>query len=154
MIGEAKKEETLAPDPAKTTNAELHAHFNHLLVERVQDVDNQIVAALEKIDRLEEAFNTKLDTKFQEVLDRLPVPVAQPAPQPATAPGPHDPHARGRARRVPLANQRAAPINLMLHSMDIAVSTRILRRTNDLLVDVRNTTTAMLDHRRFLIMII
>ena len=61
---ETKKEETLAPDPEKMTNAELHAHFNHLLVERAQDVDNQIAAAMERIDELEEAFNTKLDAKF------------------------------------------------------------------------------------------
>ena len=95
---ETKKEETLAPDPATMTNAELHAHFNHLLVERAQDVDNQIAAAMERIDGLEEAFNTKLDAKFQEVLDRLPAPAAQPAPQPTAAPRPHDPDTRGRAR--------------------------------------------------------
>ena len=110
---ETKKEETLAPDPATMTNTELHAHFNHLLVERAQDVDNQIAAAMEKIDGLEETFNAKLDAKFQEVLDRLPAPApaAQPAPQPAAAPRPHDPNTRGRARWVPLANQHAAPIN-------------------------------------------
>ena len=62
--GEPKKEEMLAPDPEKMTSAELHAHFNHLLVERAQDVDNQIAAAMEKIDGFEDAFNTKLDAKF------------------------------------------------------------------------------------------
>ena len=111
MTGEAKKEETIAPNSAKMTNAKLHAHFNHLLVERAQDVDNQIATAMEKIDGLEEAFNTKLDTKFQEVLNRLPAPAPQPAAQPAAAPRPHDPNTRGRARRVPLTNQHAASIN-------------------------------------------
>ena len=97
MTGEANKEETLAPDPTKMTNAELHAHFNHFLVESALDVDNQIAAAMDKMDGLEEAFHTKLDAKFQEVLNRLPVPAPQPAAQPAAAPRPHDPNTRERA---------------------------------------------------------
>ena len=46
------------------------------------------------------------------------------------------------------------PSTLMLRSMDIVVRTRILRRMDDLLVDVHNTTTETLDHRRFVMMII
>ncbi|KAK1611076.1 hypothetical protein QYE76_034749 [Lolium multiflorum] len=63
------------------TSAELHAHFTHLLGEhahgvdaRLGDVDSKLTNALEKIDCLEEAFNSKLDTKFQEILTRLPQP--------------------------------------------------------------------------------
>jgi hypothetical protein len=66
-------------DPEKITNAELHAHFTELLVGRAHnmdtrlgDVDSKLFDAMEKIDGLEEAFNTKLDAKFQEVLARLP----------------------------------------------------------------------------------
>jgi hypothetical protein len=82
-------------DPEKMTNAELHAHFIQLLVGRAHDVDtrlgdvdSKLPDAMEKIDGLEEAFNAKLDAKFQEVLARL-------SPQP----GVHMP----RARRVPLS---------------------------------------------------
>jgi hypothetical protein len=47
-------------DPDKMTSAELHAHFTHLLDGHAF----QVTDALEKIDGLEEAFNTKLDAKF------------------------------------------------------------------------------------------
>jgi hypothetical protein len=57
------------------TNAELHAHFTQLLVGHAHDVDtclgdvdSKLFDAMEKIDGLEVAFNTKLDAKFQEVL--------------------------------------------------------------------------------------
>ena len=82
-------------DPDKMTNAELHAHFTHLLGghahdvdARLGDVDAKLTDALEKMDGLEEAFTSKLDAKFQEVLARLPQP--------------RD-NVRRRARRVPRA---------------------------------------------------
>jgi hypothetical protein len=66
-------------DLEKMTNAELHAHFTELLVGRAHnmdtrlgDVDSKLSVAMEKIDGLQEAFNAKLDAKFQEVLARLP----------------------------------------------------------------------------------
>jgi hypothetical protein len=75
MIGTAKD----AVDLEKMTSVELHAHFTQLLVghahdvdTRLGDVDSKLSDAMEKIDGLEEAFNTKLDAKFQEVLARLP----------------------------------------------------------------------------------
>jgi hypothetical protein len=81
-------------DPEKTTNAEFHAHFTKMLVGRTHDmdtrlgdVDSKLSDAMEKIDGLEEAFNAKLNTKFQEVLAQLP-------PQP----GIHAP----RVLRVPI----------------------------------------------------
>ncbi|KAK1648895.1 hypothetical protein QYE76_066700 [Lolium multiflorum] len=70
-------------DPDKMTNAEMHAHFLHLLgghatdVDgRLGDVDAKLTDALDKIDGLEAAFNSKLDAKFQELLTRLPPPRA------------------------------------------------------------------------------
>jgi hypothetical protein len=81
------------------TSADLHAHFTQLLVghahdvdTRLGDVDSKLSDAMEKIDGLEEAFNAKLDAKFQDVLARLPpqpgvytprvccVPLASPPP--------------------------------------------------------------------------
>ncbi|KAK1680915.1 hypothetical protein QYE76_041763 [Lolium multiflorum] len=60
---------------------ELHAHFTHLLGRhardteaRIGDMDAKLTDALEKLDGLEEAFNSKLDAKFQELLTRLPPP--------------------------------------------------------------------------------
>ncbi|KAK1664846.1 hypothetical protein QYE76_053005 [Lolium multiflorum] len=64
-------------EPDKMTSAELHAHCTQLLVGRAQDVDSRLgdvdsklTDAMEKIEGLEEAFNIKLDAKFQEVLAR------------------------------------------------------------------------------------
>jgi hypothetical protein len=75
------------------TNAELHAHLTYLLGGHahgvdacLRDVDSKLTDALEKMDDLKEAFNSKLDAKFQEVLARLPPPRDT---------------ARRRARRVP-----------------------------------------------------
>ncbi|KAK1626629.1 hypothetical protein QYE76_000944 [Lolium multiflorum] len=77
------------------TNAELHAHFTHLLGghahdvdARHGDVDSKLTDTLDKMDGLETAFKSKLDAKFQEVLTRLPQP--------------RD-NERRRARRVPRA---------------------------------------------------
>ncbi|KAK1626467.1 hypothetical protein QYE76_000782 [Lolium multiflorum] len=84
-----------AVDPAKMTSEELHAHFTHLLGghatdvdARLADVDAKLTDALDKMDGLEAAFNSKLDAKFQELLTRLPQP--------------RD-NVRRRARRVPRA---------------------------------------------------
>ncbi|KAK1648844.1 hypothetical protein QYE76_066649 [Lolium multiflorum] len=78
------------------TNVEMHAHFTHLLgghatdVDgRLGDVDAKLTDALDKIDGLEAAFNSKLDAKFQELLTRLPQP--------------RD-NVQRRARRVPRAD--------------------------------------------------
>ncbi|KAK1680882.1 hypothetical protein QYE76_041730 [Lolium multiflorum] len=90
---DATSTESANVDPDKMTNAEMHAHFIHLLgghstdVDgRLGDVDAKLTEALDKIDGLEASFNSKLDAKFQELLTRLPPPV------------------RRRARRVPLAD--------------------------------------------------
>ncbi|KAK1664082.1 hypothetical protein QYE76_052241 [Lolium multiflorum] len=57
----------------------MHAHFTHLLGghahdvdARLGDVDAKLTDALDKMDGLEEAFSSKLDAKFQELLTRLP----------------------------------------------------------------------------------
>ncbi|KAK1649222.1 hypothetical protein QYE76_067027 [Lolium multiflorum] len=92
---DAASTESANVDPDKMTNAEMHAHFTHLLgghatdVDgRLGDVDAKLTDALDKIDGLEAAFNSKLDAKFQEFLTRLPQP--------------RD-NVRRRARRVPRA---------------------------------------------------
>ena len=85
-----------AVDPAKMTPEQLHAHFTHLLGghardtdARIDDVDAKLTDALDKLDGLEAAFNSKLDAKFQELLTRLPPPRA---------------NVQRRARRVPRAD--------------------------------------------------
>ncbi|KAK1641612.1 hypothetical protein QYE76_059417, partial [Lolium multiflorum] len=91
------------------TNAEMHAHFLHLLTGhatdvdgRLGDVDAKLTDALDKIDGLEAAFNSKLDAKFQELLTRLPPPRA---------------NVQRRARRVPRADVPAgtAPAEAAAH---------------------------------------
>jgi hypothetical protein len=99
-------------DPEKMTNAKLYAHFTQLLVgcphdvdTRLGDVDSKLSYAMEKIDGLEEAFNAKLDAKFEEVLARL-------LPQP----GVHMP----RARSVPLAPPPAGTATAAAAAMEVA----------------------------------
>ena len=69
----------------------------------VEDVLNRFEEAMGKIDGIEKAFETKLDSKFNELLARLP------QPPPATPVAPlqqqqqrHLPNQVGRAQRVPL----------------------------------------------------
>jgi hypothetical protein len=81
MTGSDKERPSI--DPEKMTNAELHAHFSKLLVGHAQDVDTQLAAAMDKITRLEDTFNNKLDAKFQDLLSRLPAPALVSAPPPA-----------------------------------------------------------------------
>ncbi|KAK1694069.1 hypothetical protein QYE76_010766 [Lolium multiflorum] len=59
---------------------------------RIGDVDAKLTNALDKLDGLEAAFNSKLDAKFQELLTRLPPP--------------RD-NVRRRARHVPRADVSA-----------------------------------------------
>ncbi|KAK1617425.1 hypothetical protein QYE76_022942 [Lolium multiflorum] len=93
---DATSTESANVDPDKMTNTEMHAHFLHLLgghttdVDgRLGDVDAKLTDALDKIDGLEAAFNSKLDAKFQELLTRLPPPRV---------------NVQRRARRVPRAD--------------------------------------------------
>ncbi|KAK1697712.1 hypothetical protein QYE76_014409 [Lolium multiflorum] len=85
-----------AVDPTKMTSEQLHAHFTHLLGghardtdARIGDMDAKLTDALDKLDGLEVAFDSKLDAKFQELLTRLPPP--------------RD-NVQRRARRVPRAD--------------------------------------------------
>jgi hypothetical protein len=71
----------------------------------LDDVDSKLSDAMEKIDGLEDAFNAKLDAKFQEVLARLP-------PQS----GIHVP----RARRVPLALPHVGIVTAALAATEAA----------------------------------
>ena len=105
MTGKEKPNETI--DPETMTNKELHAHFSKLLVGRAQDVDTRltemdtrIADVIEKMDGLEATLASQFDTKFQEILARLPAPAPPPGQRPQLP--------AGRARRVPLADQPAA----------------------------------------------
>ena len=73
----------------KMTNKELHTKFAKLVMDNTQDMDKRLGEALDKITGLEQAFDTKLDSKFNELLARLP-PV-----------GPHRQGFVGHAQRVP-----------------------------------------------------
>src|SRR4051812_45286228 len=165
-------------NPATMTNQELHAHFSELLVGRAEDVDarlgefdTKLTNAMDKIDGLEKSFNDKLDARFKEVLDILPVPAPAPAP---LAP-------RHGARRIPtrvvllvrlpphlrrlplqLRHLRLPPRLLLRHWGQTTGTTTtptmticLTRRLNNLhtLLAVPDITTATLDHR-YLMMII
>src|SRR4051812_7555850 len=90
------------------TNKALHDKFQQMMSGQVEDVLNRFEEAMEKIDGIEKAFETKLDNKFNELLARLPPP-----PPPPAAPNaplqqqqrlpPHRKTTLCRATRVPLA---------------------------------------------------
>ena len=69
---------------------------------QVQDVLNRFDEAMEKIDGIEKTFETKLDSKFNELLARFP----QPPPAAPITPLQQQqrllPNQYGRAKRVPL----------------------------------------------------
>ena len=97
MTGSEKTPET--SDPTKMTPMDMHAHFTKLVGDQAQDVDTRFIDVMEKIEGLEAAFNSKLDAKFQELLDRFPAPAAMPQPI----------GNMGRARRIPRRPIAAAP---------------------------------------------
>ena len=78
------------------TNKQLHDKFQRMMSGQVQDVLNRFEEAMEKIDGIEKAFETKLDNKFNELLARLP------QPPPAAPIAPRLPNQVGRAQRVPI----------------------------------------------------
>src|SRR3954469_26021462 len=87
------------------TNKELHDKFQQMMSGQVQDVLNRFEEAMEKIDGIETAFETKLDNKFNELLARLPPPppAAPNAPlQQQQQLPPHRETALHRATHVPL----------------------------------------------------
>jgi hypothetical protein len=59
---------------------EIHENFNKLINDHMQDVDKRFVDTMEQLIGLEDSFTTKLDTKFQEVLARLPPALVARAP--------------------------------------------------------------------------
>ena len=56
------------------TNKELHDKFRQMLGQQVEDVMVNFGKAMEKMDAIEKSIDTKLDTKFDELLKRLPQP--------------------------------------------------------------------------------
>ena len=56
------------------TKKELHDKFQQMISGQVEDVLNRFEEAMEKIDGIEKAFETKLDNKFNELLVCLPQP--------------------------------------------------------------------------------
>src|SRR3954467_3574564 len=88
------------------TNKALHDKFQQMMSGQVEDVLNRFEEAMEKIDGIEKAFETKLDNKFNELLARLPPPppAAPNAPlQQQQRLPPHRETTLRRATRVPLA---------------------------------------------------
>jgi hypothetical protein len=71
MIGSEKKDD---PDPETMTSVELHNHFTQLVGNHVQDVEKRHTDTMERIDGLETSFTQQLDTRFQEMMARLPAP--------------------------------------------------------------------------------
>ena len=65
----------------KMTNKELPTKFAKLVLDNTQDMDKRLGGALDKITGLEQAFDTKLDSKFNELLARLPQPHVDPRRQ-------------------------------------------------------------------------
>jgi hypothetical protein len=63
-------------DPEMMTSAEQHAHFTQLLGNHVQDVNTRFVDTMERIEGLDASFTQQLETKFQEMMARLPTPAA------------------------------------------------------------------------------
>ena len=50
------------------TSKQLHDKFQQMMSGQVQDVLNRFDEAMEKIDGIEKTFETKLDSKFNELL--------------------------------------------------------------------------------------
>jgi hypothetical protein len=87
-------------------SVELHSHFTQLVGNNGQDVRKRHADTMERIDGLKTSFMQQLDTRFQEMMARLPSPpVAAPqplAPQPAAGqPAAPQPVQHRRARCVP-----------------------------------------------------
>ena len=106
------------------TNKELHDKFQQMMSGQVEDVLNRFQEAMEKIDDIEKAFETKLDNKFNELLARLP----QPPPAAPIAPLQQQqqqqqqqqhclPNQVGRAQRVPLESGQTSGAAVMLLSL-------------------------------------
>ena len=98
------------------TNKELHDKFQHMLGQQVEDVMTSFGKTLERMDDIEKTIDTKLDTKFDEVLKCLPQPPPASAPPlQQQQPPPHRETAFRRAGRVPLElGQNWVPLLLLL----------------------------------------
>jgi hypothetical protein len=102
----------MPPDNTETRQLEgeaLQAHITKLLYDHMQDVDKRFSDMMEQLEGLETTFTAKLDTKFQEVLARLPPPLSARAPPPQPTRVAPTPTFLGRAQRVlnPLAQTSA-----------------------------------------------
>src|SRR4051812_17650703 len=53
------------------TNQDLRYKFAHMMSQQVQDVENKFGKAMEKFVGVEKMIDSKLDTKFNEVIARL-----------------------------------------------------------------------------------
>ena len=105
MVG-SQADET---DWENLTNKQLHDKFQQMMSGQVKDVLNRFDEAIEKIDGIEKTFETKLDSKFNELLARFP----QPPPAAPIAPLQQQQQQQqqqqrilsnqyGRAKRVPI----------------------------------------------------
>ena len=138
------------------TNEELHAHFSALLVSRAEDVDTRLgefdtklTNAMDKIYGLEKSFNAKLDVRFKELLNRLTAPAPTPThgARRITITG----RTAGSAAAAPPAATAAATLGTddgyYYDPTTSICSTRRLNNLHRYLLAVPDITTATLDHR-------
>src|SRR3954462_80162 len=83
-----------APDWENMANQELHDKFAQMMTEQVHDIESRFAEAIDGVEKM-------IDTKFTELMARLP-------PQPAVAPA--QPPLRHRARRLLFADTQASGV--------------------------------------------
>ena len=80
------------------TNQELYDKFQQMMSQQVQGFLTTFGEAMEKLDGMEQKFDTKMNAKFNEVLARLPPPATS---------VPLQPQQRRRPGRVPLGDRKS-----------------------------------------------
>ena len=107
-------------------NKELHYKFQQMMSGQVGDVLNRFEEAMQKIDAVEKSFETKLDSKFNELLARFPQP---PLPAPIAPLQQQQQQQRpllnqyGRAKRVPLEDGQTSGADVPVVDASLAPAT-------------------------------
>ena len=103
-----------APDWENMTKQELHDKFAQMMTEQVHDIDSRFAEAIDGVEKL---IDTKLDTKFTELIARLPPQAAAVPAQPVAAAV--QPPLRQRARRLFFADTQASGVGVTAAASDI-----------------------------------
>ena len=106
------------------TNKEVHDKFQQMMSGEVQDVLNRFDEAMDKVDGIEKTFETKLDSKFNELLALFPPP----PPAAPIAPLQQQqqrllPNQYGRAKRVPIVDGQTSGAVVPIVDASLAPST-------------------------------